>query len=69
MDLFIFRSNFFCFLSLNSSDSSAGWKIHGAMILVHNMRAALRGASKISSHNQVERRDSAWDPAVRMIRS
>ena len=69
MDLFIFRSNFFCFLSLNSSDSSAGWNIQGAMTLVQSMMAALRGASRSNSHNQVERRESACDPAVRIIRS
>ena len=69
MDLFIFLSNFFCFLSLSSSFSSAGWKIQGAMMLVHSMRAALAGANRSSNHNQLDRRDNAWDPAFNIIRS
>ena len=69
MDLFIFLSNFFCFLSLNSSLSWAGAKIQGAMMLVHSMRAALAGANRSNNHNHPERSERAWDPAVKIIRS
>ena len=45
MDLFIFLSSFFCFLSLISSSSGAGWKIQGAITLVQSIRKPRKGAS------------------------
>ena len=59
MDLFIFLSNFFCFLSLSSSVSSAGWNIHGAIIFVHSIKAALAGANNSNSHSQPDNKDKA----------
>ena len=58
IDLFIFLSSFFCFLSLISSSSGAGWKIQGAITLVQSIRKPRKGASSKRSQNQVVRMEN-----------